>query len=139
MEVEEEHVHTLLSMGFLESEIRRALRRAKNDLNEAVAYLTNDQTLPNDWEEVDRIDDVEMKDIHPRSSQTMYSPDPPPSYDEVHAMDVSIVSSTCIAVFALYCRFYVNCCRFYVISQFTTLKLMAILTSSVKRTVVTCM
>ncbi|XP_062568779.1 ubiquitin carboxyl-terminal hydrolase 24-like [Saccostrea cucullata] len=83
MEVEEEHVQTLLSMGFPESEIRRALRRAKNDLNEAVAYLTNDQTLPSDWEEVDRMDDVEMKDIHPRPSQTMYSPSPPPSYDEV--------------------------------------------------------
>lgn len=86
MEVEEEHVHTLLSMGFPESEIRRALRRAKNDLNEAVAYLTNDQTLPSDWEEVD---DVEMKDIHSRPSQTMYSPSPPPSYDDVHAMEVS--------------------------------------------------
>eukprot|EP00105_Crassostrea_gigas_P001822 XP_011414140.1 PREDICTED: ubiquitin carboxyl-terminal hydrolase 24 [Crassostrea gigas] len=84
MEVEEEHVHTLLSMGFPESEIRRALRRAKNDLNEAVAYLTNDQTLPSDWEEVD---DVEMKDIHSRPSQTMYSPSPPPSYDDVHAME----------------------------------------------------
>lgn len=88
MEVEEEHVHTLLSMGFPESEIRRALRRAKNDLNEAVAYLTNDQTLPSDWEEVD---DVEMKDIHSRPSQTMYSPSPPPSYDDVHAMEVSLI------------------------------------------------
>lgn len=85
MEVEEEHVHTLLSMGFPESEIRRALRRAKNDLNEAVAYLTNDQTLPSDWEEVD---DVEMKDVHSRPSQTMYSPSPPPSYDEVNTIEV---------------------------------------------------
>ena len=105
MEVEEEHVHTLLSMGFPESEIRRALRRAKNDLNEAVAYLTNDQTLPSDWEEVD---DVEMKDVHSRPSQTMYSPSPPPSYDEVNTMEVCFnftvyVLRCWISILNMYC------------------------------------
>ncbi|XP_064624443.1 ubiquitin carboxyl-terminal hydrolase 24-like isoform X2 [Lineus longissimus] len=88
MEVNEEHVHTLLSMGFpSESEIRKALRLGKNDLNEAVAYLTNETSVSG----IDTLDDidVEMKDMHRGSGgqaeQMVYGPvnAPPPSYDEV--------------------------------------------------------
>ena len=78
MDVNEEHVHTLLTMGFpFESEIRKALRFAKNDLNEAVSYLTNEnQYLTGDV-------DVEMKDMPSTSGGIMrqYGPDLPPSYE----------------------------------------------------------
>lgn len=80
MEIDEDHVNTLLSMGFpSDIEVRKALRFAKNDLNDAVAYLTNDHSTSS----YDTLDDIEMKDIHPRSSQApVYGPSPPPSYDE---------------------------------------------------------
>lgn len=44
METEEEqHMTTLLCMGFPDPvAIRKALRLAKNDINEAVAFLTNE-------------------------------------------------------------------------------------------------
>lgn len=44
METEEEqHITTLLCMGFPDPDvIRKALRLAKNDINEAVALLTNE-------------------------------------------------------------------------------------------------
>ena len=43
---EDENISMLLSMGFPDiNEIRRALRLAKNDVNEAVAILTNEQPL----------------------------------------------------------------------------------------------
>lgn len=44
METEEEqHITTLLCMGFPDADvIRKALRLAKNDINEAVALLTNE-------------------------------------------------------------------------------------------------
>ncbi|KAL5016318.1 hypothetical protein ScPMuIL_005907 [Solemya velum] len=85
MEVDEEHVKTLMSMGFpSESEIRRALRHAKSDLGEAVGILTNDHPVTS-FETID--DDVEMKDIHSRSAQTQgpveFGPQLPPSYNEV--------------------------------------------------------
>ncbi|KAJ8306054.1 hypothetical protein KUTeg_016599 [Tegillarca granosa] len=80
MEVDEGNVQTLLSMGFpSEVEVRRALRLAKNDLNDAVAYLTNDHPTSS----YDTLDDVEMKEIHSsRSTQPVYGPSLPPSYDE---------------------------------------------------------
>uniref|UniRef100_A0ACB8F3P2 Uncharacterized protein n=1 Tax=Sphaerodactylus townsendi TaxID=933632 RepID=A0ACB8F3P2_9SAUR len=41
---EEQHTTTLLCMGFSDpAAIRRALRLAKNDINEAVALLTNER------------------------------------------------------------------------------------------------
>ncbi|KAL8178608.1 UNVERIFIED_CONTAM: hypothetical protein K2H54_054035 [Gekko kuhli] len=41
---EEQHMTTLLCMGFSDAAaIRRALRLAKNDINEAVALLTNER------------------------------------------------------------------------------------------------
>lgn len=80
MEVDEGNVQTLLSMGFpSETEVRRALRLAKNDLNDAVAYLTNDHPTSS----YDTLDDVEMKEIQSnRSTQPVYGPSLPPSYDE---------------------------------------------------------
>lgn len=40
---EEQHITTLLCMGFPDPDvIRKALRLAKNDINEAVALLTNE-------------------------------------------------------------------------------------------------
>ena len=47
---EDENLSMLLAMGFPDiGEIRRSLRMAKNDINEAVAILTNDhQPLSNE-------------------------------------------------------------------------------------------
>ena len=43
MDVDEDYVHTLLNMGFpSEVDIRQSLQMGKNDLNEAVAILTNE-------------------------------------------------------------------------------------------------
>ena len=93
MEVDEEQVHTLLTMGFGELEVRKALRRAKNDLNEAVAYLTNDHPTST-YDTLDEID-VEMKpDPQARAmSDPVYGPSPLPnflpSYEDVTAAEVS--------------------------------------------------
>lgn len=87
MEVDEEHVNTLLNMGFpSEPEVRRALKMAKNDLNDAVAYLTNDHpTSP-----YDTLDDIEMQDLHPKSvTSPVFGPAPPPSYDEAVILEVT--------------------------------------------------
>ena len=52
---EDENLSMLLAMGFPDiGEIRRALRIAKNDINEAVAILTNDQPISNE---------IDMQDI----------------------------------------------------------------------------
>ena len=46
MEPSDDNVQMLLAMGFpSESEVRRALKMAKNDMNEAVDILTNGQAL----------------------------------------------------------------------------------------------
>lgn len=46
MDADDENISTLMAMGFPDiNEITRALRLAKNDLNEAVAILTNDQSV----------------------------------------------------------------------------------------------
>ncbi|CAH1774066.1 unnamed protein product [Owenia fusiformis] len=90
MDVNEDHVQTLMNMGFpSESEIRRALKLGKNDLNEAVAILTNEH--PSNT--FDAIDDVEMKDVGTRGSdvqgpvQEFHPPLAPPSYDDVVETD----------------------------------------------------
>jgi uncharacterized UBP type Zn finger protein len=63
MDVEDENISTLMSMGFPDiGEIKRALRLAKNDLNEAVAILTNDQSVTPYGPVVDLNIDVDMKD-----------------------------------------------------------------------------
>jgi len=49
MEPSDENVQMLVAMGFpSESEVRRALKMAKNDMNEAVDILTNGQIIPFD-------------------------------------------------------------------------------------------
>lgn len=46
MEPSDDNVQMLLAMGFpSESEVKRALKMAKNDMNEAVDILTNGQAL----------------------------------------------------------------------------------------------
>ena len=84
MDISEDHVQTLLAMGFpSESEIRRALKLGKNDLSEAVAILTN-ETSCTTYDTLDDLD-VEMKDIESGSAPQgpVYGPSLPPSYDEV--------------------------------------------------------
>ena len=62
MDVEDENISTLMAMGFPDiQEIKRALRLAKNDLNEAVAILTHDQS--SSYMPVTDLNiDVDMKD-----------------------------------------------------------------------------
>ena len=63
MDVEDENISMLMSMGFPDiGEVKRALRFAKNDLNEAVAILTNDQPVSSYGPVADRNTDVDMKD-----------------------------------------------------------------------------
>lgn len=46
MDPSDDNIQMLLAMGFpSESEVRRALKMAKNDMNEAVDILTNGQAL----------------------------------------------------------------------------------------------
>lgn len=94
MDVNEEHVQTLLAMGFPnESEVRRALKLGKNDLNEAVAVLTNEHPSSG----FDTLEDVEMKDVTNKASQgPVYGPLPPPSYDEVVESEVGVAYMTCV-------------------------------------------
>ena len=94
MEVSEENVQMILSMGFpSESEVRRALRRAKNDLSDAVAILTDDNPMSS-YDTVDDID-IDMKDTSKAKLDPVYGPSLPPSYDE--AIDGSEVSlSNCV-------------------------------------------
>jgi len=57
---EDENLSILLSMGFPDiCEIQKALRLAKNDVNEAVAILTNEQPINID----DLSVDIDMRDI----------------------------------------------------------------------------
>ena len=90
MEVSEENVAILQSMGFpSESEIRRALKLAKNDLGEAVGILTNDGPTGH-YDGLEDLD-VEMTEVDPRGpgggrhvgQGPVYGPAPPPCYDEV--------------------------------------------------------
>ena len=93
MEVDQDHVQTLLSMGFPnESDVRKALRLAKNSLNDAVAILTNDHPTTN-FDTLDEID-VEMKDLAKGSSDPVYGPNLPPTYDEAVSSDVSWTNNT---------------------------------------------
>lgn len=83
MEVNEENVQMILSMGFpSESEVRRALRMAKNDLSDAVAILTNDHPVSS-YDALEEVD-IDMKDPQTKAVQgPVYGPSLPPSYDEV--------------------------------------------------------
>ena len=62
MEQEDEHISTLLAMGFPDIlEVKRAIRLAKNDMSEAVAILTNEQPLSSYGTLTDLSLDVDMK------------------------------------------------------------------------------
>ena len=64
MDVEDENISTLMAMGFPDiGEIKRALRLSKNDLNEAVAILTNDQSVSSYGPVSDLNIDVDMKEV----------------------------------------------------------------------------
>ena len=76
-EGDDENINTLLCMGFPDvAEIKRALRLAKNDLNEAVAILTNEQPLSSYGTVDDLSLDVDMKyqveTFHPKKYLTNY-------------------------------------------------------------------
>lgn len=82
MEVNQEHVNTLLNMGFQYEDTRRALRLAKNDLNEAVAILTDDHPTTS-YDTMYDID-VDMRESYntAQTTSTIYGPSLPPTYDE---------------------------------------------------------
>lgn len=68
MDADDENISTLMAMGFPDiNEITRALRLAKNDLNEAVAILTNDQPPPLYGSDFGV--DVDMKDSSQKDSK----------------------------------------------------------------------
>ena len=101
MDNTEENVQTLLNMGFpVESEIRRALKIAKNDLSEAVAILTNDTPVGN-YDALDDLD-VEMKDVGsgPMLSSgdsgalVPYGPALPPSYEQAVELEAAVSTHT---------------------------------------------
>ncbi|XP_053549192.1 ubiquitin carboxyl-terminal hydrolase 24-like [Bombina bombina] len=82
METEEEqHMTTLLCMGFSDpSTIRKALRLAKNDINEAVALLTNERPgLDYGYEPMDS----GQRGSGDGSNRGSSGFDPPPAYHEV--------------------------------------------------------
>lgn len=71
MDVEDENISTLMAMGFPDiAEIKRALRLSKNDLNEAVAILTNDQSVTSYGPVADLNIDVDMKEVAGVSKNT---------------------------------------------------------------------
>ena len=94
MEPSEENVQMLINMGFADiANIKKALRLGQNDVNEAVAILTQEQPGLG----YDTVDEVETKDSTGTLRRTVGSqhrpaPDPPPpSYDEVvHPVEVCI-------------------------------------------------
>ena len=94
MDVSEENVQMILSMGFpSEAEVRRALRMAKNDLSDAVAILTDDHPVSS-FDALDDVD-IDMKDSKVVQAP-VYGPSMPPSYEEVvEGTDVSPFSETC--------------------------------------------
>ena len=60
---EDENLSLLLSMGFPDiGEIKRALQMAKNDINEAVAILTNETPINSFGTLNDLTADIEMTD-----------------------------------------------------------------------------
>ncbi len=87
MDPNEDSLQMLIGMGFSDlTEIKRALSLSKNDLNEAVAILTNEQPGLS-YDTVDEV--VEMKDRGgsgkskgDRPEQVHFSDPAPPSYDE---------------------------------------------------------
>lgn len=94
--VSDENVQMILAMGFpSESEVRRALRLAKNDPSDAVAILTNEPH--SSYDAVEEMD-VDLKEGTITSSRT-YGPQLPPAYEEVchETGQVSNINKVCFA------------------------------------------
>jgi len=87
MDGSDENLDMLCSMGFIRESAKRALRLAKNDLNEAVAILTGDHPTSG----FDTLYETETFSSPPQSS-TVYGPSLPPSYDTVVEADTSAQS-----------------------------------------------
>lgn len=78
VEPNEDYVNTLLNMGFVDSaQIRRALSLAKNDLNDAVALLTGEET----GSSFELYEDAEMKDTETEPGSDDGGMDIPPLVD----------------------------------------------------------
>ena len=85
--VSDANVEMILSMGFpSESEVRRALKMAKNDLSDAIAILTNEPpSAPYEAMDIDLTKD----------SGTSYGPHLPPTYDEVCSENSKVINTSC--------------------------------------------
>ena len=78
VEPNEGYVNTLLNMGFMDSaQIRRALSLAKNDMNDAVALLTGEDT----GSSFELFEDTEMKDTETQPGSDDGGMDTPPLVD----------------------------------------------------------
>ncbi|EEC12445.1 conserved hypothetical protein, partial [Ixodes scapularis] len=89
MEQTEKNVDTLFGMGFLDvEEIRSALRMSSNDLNEAVAILTNERYSGYPT----AVDDVEMKDVTSTALVPTAAAAPPPPYASLPDAKVRFVN-----------------------------------------------
>jgi len=84
MDGNDENIDMLCSMGFIRESAKKALRLAKNDLNEAVAILTGDHPTAG----FDTLYETETFSSPPPSS-TVYGPSLPPSYDAVVEADTA--------------------------------------------------
>ena len=113
MDPNEDSLQMLIGMGFSDlTEIKRALSLSKNDLNEAVAILTNEQPGLS-YDTVDEV--VEMKDRGgsgkskgDRPDQVRFSDPAPPSYDEAVEPD----EVRCLLTFIqMTCSQKSKCCR----------------------------
>jgi len=95
--MDDENIDMLCSMGFMRESAKQALLMAKNDLNEAVAFLTGDHPTAG----FDTLYETETFNSPPPNSM-VYGPSLPPSYDAVieadtavHAGQVSFMNSWC--------------------------------------------
>lgn len=78
VEPNEDYVNTLLNMGFVDgTQIRRALSLAKNDLNDAVALLTGEET----GSSFELFEDTEIKDTETQPGSDDGGMDIPPLVD----------------------------------------------------------
>lgn len=82
MDGNDENIDMLCSMGFIRESAKKALRLAKNDLNEAVAILTGDHPTTG----FETLYEAETFSSPPPTS-TVYGPSLPPSYDAVVEAD----------------------------------------------------
>lgn len=86
----EENVQQLVDMGFpCESSIREALKKAHNDVNQAVMILTGEDLM--------QMDDVEIQEVQKNSEHDNFQmnplPSPPPSYDDTVPEGVQVLNA----------------------------------------------